>query len=177
MFQSYKELNDYSDPNSHSGVRTARKQQVSKFIEKTFRLLKVYRLSLEFLIQNEQENSLSNIISWNHNGSVFVIKRPQEFAEEVLSKYFGHKNLSSFTRQVSPLKFFSYLDSSICMISEGKLAKETNVRSLTLYLGRPAGYYKLSSCLEKCLLIMQLEAARVDAKEEKASEEMCRSKF
>lgn len=39
-------------------------------------------------------------MSWNREGNGFIIQRPREFAEQVLTEYFGHKNLSSFTRQV-----------------------------------------------------------------------------
>lgn len=40
------------------------------------------------------------IISWNEDGKAFKVKKPNEFAEKVLPKYFKTNNFASFVRQV-----------------------------------------------------------------------------
>ena len=44
-------------------------------------------------------------MSWNSNGSGFVVNKANEFAEKVLPHYFKHKNFSSFVRQLNMYNF------------------------------------------------------------------------
>ncbi|XP_074580074.1 heat stress transcription factor B-2b-like [Curcuma longa] len=49
--------------------------------------------------------SMDDVISWNDDGSTFVVWRPAEFARDVLPKYFKHNNFSSFVRQLNTYGF------------------------------------------------------------------------
>ena len=45
--------------------------------------------------------AVDDVISWNDDGSAFVVWRPAEFALDLLPKYFKHNNFSSFVRQLN----------------------------------------------------------------------------
>ena len=48
------------------------------------------------------EDPITNdVISWNENGTAFVVWKTADFARDLLPKYFKHNNFSSFVRQLN----------------------------------------------------------------------------
>ncbi|XP_073151797.1 heat stress transcription factor B-2b [Henckelia pumila] len=54
------------------------------------------------LVEDPQTDDL---ISWNEDGTAFIVWRPAEFARDLLPKCFKHNNFSSFVRQLNTYGF------------------------------------------------------------------------
>ena len=77
-------------PQPAEGVTAAAAGQRSvptPFLSKTYQLV--------------DDPAVDDVISWNDDGSAFVVWRPAEFARDLLPKYFKHNNFSSFVRQLN----------------------------------------------------------------------------
>ncbi|CAN4084051.1 unnamed protein product [Withania somnifera] len=72
--------------------RSARMKCPAPFLSKTYDLL-----------EEQEENN--KVVSWNGEGSGFVVWCPAEFSEVLLPKYFKHNNFSSFIRQLNTYGF------------------------------------------------------------------------
>ncbi|KAK3187998.1 hypothetical protein Dsin_027559 [Dipteronia sinensis] len=54
---------------------------------------------------DDHEKGNTKIVSWNAEGTGFVVWSPAEFSELMLPKYFKHNNFSSFIRQLNTYGF------------------------------------------------------------------------
>ncbi|CAA7410882.1 unnamed protein product [Spirodela intermedia] len=52
-----------------------------------------------------EDPAVDDVISWNEDGSTFIVWRPPEFARDLLPKFFKHNNFSSFVRQLNTYGF------------------------------------------------------------------------
>ncbi|GLT88195.1 hypothetical protein SLE2022_062300 [Rubroshorea leprosula] len=60
-------------------------------------LMKTYKLV--------EDPATDNVISWNGDGTGFVVWQPAEFAQDLLPTLFKHSNFSSFVRQLNTYGF------------------------------------------------------------------------
>jgi len=70
---------------------TSSEECIPSFIRKTYRIL--------------EDNTNSDVVSWNNEGNALVIKNPTEFAQSILPTYFKHNNINSFIRQLNMYDF------------------------------------------------------------------------
>ncbi|XP_060185064.1 heat stress transcription factor B-3 [Lycium barbarum] len=68
-----------------------RKSSPSPFLLKTYMLV--------------EDPATDDVVSWNSDGSAFVVWQPAEFARDLLPTLFKHSNFSSFVRQLNTYGF------------------------------------------------------------------------
>ncbi|KAH6818211.1 winged-helix DNA-binding transcription factor family protein [Perilla frutescens var. frutescens] len=74
-----------------SGGGESQRSVPTPFLTKTYQLV--------------DDASMDDLISWNEDGTTFIVWRPAEFARDLLPKYFKHNNFSSFVRQLNTYGF------------------------------------------------------------------------
>ncbi|XP_051115514.1 heat stress transcription factor B-2b-like [Andrographis paniculata] len=74
-----------------SGGGESQRSIPTPFLTKTYQLV--------------DDPSVDDLISWNEDGTTFIVWRPAEFARDLLPKYFKHNNFSSFVRQLNTYGF------------------------------------------------------------------------
>ncbi|KAJ2159869.1 Heat shock transcription factor [Coemansia sp. RSA 552] len=80
-----------------SGVVSRRTNNVHLSISVTPFLNKLYSMV--------NDSSSDDLIRWSEDGSSFVVVRREEFAKDVLPRFFKHSNFSSFVRQLNMYGF------------------------------------------------------------------------
>ncbi|KAK1421421.1 hypothetical protein QVD17_23743 [Tagetes erecta] len=73
------------------GGEAASRSLPTPFLTKTYQLV--------------EDKAIDDVISWNEDGSTFIVWNPTEFAKDLLPKYFKHNNFSSFVRQLNTYGF------------------------------------------------------------------------
>ena len=76
-----------AEPIGDSGNGDSQRSIPTPFLTKTYQLV--------------DDPDVDDLISWNEDGSTFIVWRPAEFARDLLPKYFKHNNFSSFVRQLN----------------------------------------------------------------------------
>jgi hypothetical protein len=81
---------------SNSGVNTraiasSASKNVPAFLNKLYNMV--------------NDPSTDDLIHWSEDGSTFIVQRHEEFAKEVLPRFFKHNNFSSFVRQLNMYGF------------------------------------------------------------------------
>ncbi|KAJ3333447.1 stress-responsive transcription factor hsf1 [Blyttiomyces sp. JEL0837] len=56
-------------------------------------------------LYNMVSDSSSDLIHWSEDGRAFIVQRHEDFAREVLPRFFKHNNFSSFVRQLNMYGF------------------------------------------------------------------------
>ncbi|KAL3362237.1 hypothetical protein AABB24_014891 [Solanum stoloniferum] len=76
----------------HSGESGENQRSLpTPFLTKTYQLV--------------DDSAMDELISWNDDGTTFIVWKPAEFARDLLPKYFKHNNFSSFVRQLNTYGF------------------------------------------------------------------------
>lgn len=80
-----------SDEKSLLEYVVMKKSSPSPFLLKTYMLV--------------EDPATDDVVSWNSDGSAFVVWQPAEFARDLLPTLFKHSNFSSFVRQLNTYGF------------------------------------------------------------------------
>lgn len=73
------------------GEKETQRMIPTPFLTKTYQLV--------------EDPSIDDVISWNDDGSTFIVWNPTVFARDLLPRYFKHNNFSSFVRQLNTYGF------------------------------------------------------------------------
>ncbi|KAG5528796.1 hypothetical protein RHGRI_029452 [Rhododendron griersonianum] len=73
------------------GAQMAKRSVPAPFLSKTYELV--------------EDGSSDEVISWNEEGTTFVVWKTADFARDLLPNYFKHNNFSSFVRQLNTYGF------------------------------------------------------------------------
>lgn len=87
------ELTQGSNNTSKSSSQSPRARCPAPFLSKTYDLLEED--------DHDDDDGGKKIVSWNAEGTGFVVWSPADFSELLLPKYFKHNNFSSFIRQLN----------------------------------------------------------------------------
>ncbi|EME27275.1 Heat stress transcription factor A-1d [Galdieria sulphuraria] len=101
---------------------------------------------LSKLYELVDDPNTTNLVSWMDSGDSFMVHRPNEFAREILPRYFKHNNFSSFVRQLNQYGFHK-LDPDRWVFGHANFVRGR--KDLLLKISRkkshvaPEGYHKV----------------------------------
>ncbi|XP_010432090.1 PREDICTED: heat stress transcription factor B-1-like [Camelina sativa] len=72
-------------------MTAAQRSVPAPFLSKTYQLV--------------DDHNTDDVVSWNEDGTAFVVWKTAEFAKDLLPQYFKHNNFSSFIRQLNTYGF------------------------------------------------------------------------
>ncbi|KAI1706869.1 HSF-type DNA-binding domain-containing protein [Ditylenchus destructor] len=75
-----------------------------------------------------QDESIADIVCWDPSGVSFHVLNLQKFSEEVLCRFFKHKNISSFVRQLNQYGFRKVL-----AVEQKAMVNDNNVERMQYY--------------------------------------------
>lgn len=81
------EQNGDSTPSPTTTASDSQRSMPTPFLTKTYQLV--------------DDQAIDDVISWNKDGTTFVVWNPTIFARDLLPRYFKHNNFSSFVRQLN----------------------------------------------------------------------------
>lgn len=84
-------MEDVKNKESLDQLHASRKSNPPPFLLKTYMLV--------------EDPATDGVISWNTDGTAFVVWQPAEFARDLLPTLFKHSNFSSFVRQLNTYGF------------------------------------------------------------------------
>ncbi|XP_059295765.1 heat stress transcription factor B-3-like [Lycium ferocissimum] len=84
-------MGELEDQSERSLLEYVRKASTAPFLLKTYMLV--------------EDPATDDVISWNADGSAFIVRQPAEFARDLLPTLFKHSNFSSFVRQLNTYGF------------------------------------------------------------------------
>lgn len=76
-----------ADGEKHNMTESSQRSIPTPFLTKTYQLV--------------DDHAIDDVISWNDDGSTFIVWNPTVFARDLLPQYFKHNNFSSFVRQLN----------------------------------------------------------------------------
>ncbi|XWS61133.1 hypothetical protein CRYUN_Cryun07bG0099300 [Craigia yunnanensis] len=79
------------EKNGEATMAESQRSVPTPFLTKTYQLV--------------DDHTIDDVISWNDDGSTFIVWNPTVFARDLLPKYFKHNNFSSFVRQLNTYGF------------------------------------------------------------------------
>ncbi|XP_041026572.1 heat stress transcription factor B-2a-like [Juglans microcarpa x Juglans regia] len=96
MAREVLELEQGTSKSATTSSQSPRARCPPPFLSKTYDLLEG---------EDDDDRGKLRTVSWNAEGTGFVVWSPAEFSELVLPKYFKHNNFSSFIRQLNTYGF------------------------------------------------------------------------
>lgn len=84
-------MGNLEDQSERTLLEYVRKSSTPPFLLKTYMLV--------------EDPATDDVISWNSDGSAFIVRQPAEFARDLLPTFFKHSNFSSFVRQLNTYGF------------------------------------------------------------------------
>ncbi|ORY74379.1 HSF-type DNA-binding-domain-containing protein, partial [Protomyces lactucae-debilis] len=95
-----------------SNANASQKKEVPAFLQKLFKMV--------------DDPLTDSLIKWNDAGDSFLVMRHEDFAKELLPRYYKHKHFSSFVRQLNMYGFHKIPHIEDNTLSKGEIWEFSN---------------------------------------------------